>query len=214
MRTQRPIWGRDRPRVRNQSALAAAARPAARRDRVAALVAIAPFFSTTARLRGPTCSRSTGSAPAADPVEAGAGRICRLPATAASLAACSRSHSPCSGSPSDSGRRSRSSRSVAILYPFYQTKMFTIPVFGRLARRRDRRRDGRLRHDGRRAEHRRRLRGPARPRLRRLLCEGAYTAAWFTSLQFPHSTFHSARSVSPTLPGIHVTIWLLLPLAG
>jgi branched-chain amino acid transport system permease protein len=44
---------------------------------------------------------------------------------------------------------------------------------------------------------------------------GAYTAAWFASLQFPHTTLHiGAVGIDPHLPGIHVTIWLLLPLAG
>jgi branched-chain amino acid transport system permease protein len=44
---------------------------------------------------------------------------------------------------------------------------------------------------------------------------GAYTAAWFTSLQFPHTTFHfGAVGIDPKLPGIHISVWLLLPLAG
>jgi len=44
---------------------------------------------------------------------------------------------------------------------------------------------------------------------------GAYTAAWFASLQFPHTTWHfGAIGIDPKLPGIHVTIWLLLVLAG
>jgi branched-chain amino acid transport system permease protein len=44
---------------------------------------------------------------------------------------------------------------------------------------------------------------------------GAYTAAWFASLQFPHQTIHfGAVGIDPHLPGIHVTLWLLLPLAG
>jgi branched-chain amino acid transport system permease protein len=44
---------------------------------------------------------------------------------------------------------------------------------------------------------------------------GAYTAAFFASLQFPHTTWHfGAVGIDPHLPGIHVTIWLLLPLAG
>ncbi len=44
---------------------------------------------------------------------------------------------------------------------------------------------------------------------------GAYTAAWFASLQFPHQTFHlGAVGIDPHLPGIHVTIWLILILAG
>jgi branched-chain amino acid transport system permease protein len=44
---------------------------------------------------------------------------------------------------------------------------------------------------------------------------GAYTAAWFTSLQFPHTTFHfGAVGIDPKLPGIHISVWLLLVLAG
>ena len=44
---------------------------------------------------------------------------------------------------------------------------------------------------------------------------GAYTAAWFSSLQFAHRHFDfGAVGLSPNLPGIHVTMWLLLPLAG
>jgi branched-chain amino acid transport system permease protein len=104
---------------------------------------------------------------------------------------------------------------VTILYPFYQTKMFTIPVFG------------------------------VWPDLATgvvmvvfvmmavglnivvgyaglldlgyvaFYATGAYTAAWFASLQFPHTTFHlGSIGITPDLPGIHVTIWLLLPLAG
>ena len=44
---------------------------------------------------------------------------------------------------------------------------------------------------------------------------GAYTAAWFASLQFPTRTLHfGAVGIDPHLAGIHVTIWLLLALAG
>src|SRR5207247_6014401 len=45
---------------------------------------------------------------------------------------------------------------------------------------------------------------------------GAYTAAWFASLQFSHVTLHfGAIGLNPhNLPGIHVTIWLLLLVAG
>src|SRR6476646_7491931 len=44
---------------------------------------------------------------------------------------------------------------------------------------------------------------------------GAYTAAWFSSLQFPKHTFHfGAVGITPDLPGIHISLWLLLPLAG
>jgi branched-chain amino acid transport system permease protein len=44
---------------------------------------------------------------------------------------------------------------------------------------------------------------------------GAYTAAWFASLQFPTHKFHfGAVGIDPSLPGFHVSIWLLLVLAG
>jgi branched-chain amino acid transport system permease protein len=44
---------------------------------------------------------------------------------------------------------------------------------------------------------------------------GAYTAAWFSSLQFSHHVFHfGAVGIDPKLAGIHISIWLLLPLAG
>jgi branched-chain amino acid transport system permease protein len=44
---------------------------------------------------------------------------------------------------------------------------------------------------------------------------GAYTAAWCASLQFPQVTFHlGAVGISPDLPGIHVSIYFLLALAG
>jgi branched-chain amino acid transport system permease protein len=44
---------------------------------------------------------------------------------------------------------------------------------------------------------------------------GAYTAAWFASLQFPTITFHfGAVGIDKNLPGIHITIWVLLVLAA
>jgi len=44
---------------------------------------------------------------------------------------------------------------------------------------------------------------------------GAYTAAWFASLQFSHVTWHlGAVGIDPHLPGIHISIWPLLLLAG
>jgi branched-chain amino acid transport system permease protein len=44
---------------------------------------------------------------------------------------------------------------------------------------------------------------------------GAYTAAWFASLQFPTRTLHfGSVGIDPHLPGIHISIWLLVPLAG
>ncbi len=44
---------------------------------------------------------------------------------------------------------------------------------------------------------------------------GAYTSAWFASLQFPQVNFKlGAIGIDKTLPGIHITIWPLLLLAG
>jgi branched-chain amino acid transport system permease protein len=44
---------------------------------------------------------------------------------------------------------------------------------------------------------------------------GAYTAAWFASLQFPQTRFHfGAIGIDSHLEGIHVTPWLLFGLAG
>jgi branched-chain amino acid transport system permease protein len=44
---------------------------------------------------------------------------------------------------------------------------------------------------------------------------GAYVAAWFASPIFAGSTFRlGASQVAPDFPGIHVSVWLLLPLAG
>jgi branched-chain amino acid transport system permease protein len=44
---------------------------------------------------------------------------------------------------------------------------------------------------------------------------GAYTAAWFASEQFAGAHWHfGSVGLDPTLPGVHITIWLLLPLAG
>ena len=44
---------------------------------------------------------------------------------------------------------------------------------------------------------------------------GAYTAAWFASLHFSQVTFHlGAVGINPELPGIHLSIWLILIIAG
>src|SRR5947209_5998881 len=44
---------------------------------------------------------------------------------------------------------------------------------------------------------------------------GAYTCAWFASVQFAHRHVHfGAVGVGSTTPGIHVSIWLLVLLAG
>jgi branched-chain amino acid transport system permease protein len=44
---------------------------------------------------------------------------------------------------------------------------------------------------------------------------GAYTAAWFASVQFAtHNVHFGSVGVGATVPGIHISIWLLLPLAG
>ena len=44
---------------------------------------------------------------------------------------------------------------------------------------------------------------------------GSYTVAWFASSQFAHINFHFwASGVGSTVPGFHISIWLLLALAG
>ncbi|MEX2612864.1 MAG: branched-chain amino acid ABC transporter permease [Gaiellaceae bacterium] len=43
---------------------------------------------------------------------------------------------------------------------------------------------------------------------------GAYTAGWFASLQFEQVTFHFGSTVPDNQPGIHVSMWLVLALAG
>jgi branched-chain amino acid transport system permease protein len=44
---------------------------------------------------------------------------------------------------------------------------------------------------------------------------GAYTCAWFASVQFAHRNIHlGAVGVAPGTPGIHISIWFLLLLAG
>jgi branched-chain amino acid transport system permease protein len=44
---------------------------------------------------------------------------------------------------------------------------------------------------------------------------GAYTVAWFASEQFAHQNVHfGAVGIGPQIPGIHISIWLLLVLAG
>ena len=44
---------------------------------------------------------------------------------------------------------------------------------------------------------------------------GAYTAAWLASVQFEQVTFHFGSSgISDTLPGIHMSIFLVLVIAG
>ncbi len=104
---------------------------------------------------------------------------------------------------------------LAVLYPFYATKMFTIPVFGvwpdvatgvvmlvfiMMA-------VGLNIVVG--------YAGLLDLGYVAFYAMGAYTAAWFSSLQFAHRHFDfGAVGLSPNLPGIHVTMWLLLPLAG
>jgi branched-chain amino acid transport system permease protein len=44
---------------------------------------------------------------------------------------------------------------------------------------------------------------------------GAYTTAWFASLQFSHRNIHfGAVGITPDLAGIHISVWVLLILAG
>ncbi len=43
---------------------------------------------------------------------------------------------------------------------------------------------------------------------------GAYVAGWLASLQFDQVTFHLGSTVSGDLPGIHLSVWLILAAAG
>jgi branched-chain amino acid transport system permease protein len=43
---------------------------------------------------------------------------------------------------------------------------------------------------------------------------GAYTAGWFASQQFDQITIHFGSSVPNSLPGIHISMWLVLIAAG
>jgi branched-chain amino acid transport system permease protein len=45
---------------------------------------------------------------------------------------------------------------------------------------------------------------------------GAYTCAWFASLQFSHSSIHfgAVGLNPPDVAGIHLSVWLILPIAG
>jgi len=104
---------------------------------------------------------------------------------------------------------------LAALYPFYQDKMFTIPVFGvwpdvftavimlvfvMMA-------VGLNIVVG--------YAGLLDLGYVAFYATGAYTAAWFASEQFAHTTWHlGAVGIDPKLPGIHITVWPLLLLAG
>jgi branched-chain amino acid transport system permease protein len=43
---------------------------------------------------------------------------------------------------------------------------------------------------------------------------GAYVAGWLASVQFEQTTFHVGSTVSDVVPGIHLSVWLVMILAG
>jgi branched-chain amino acid transport system permease protein len=43
---------------------------------------------------------------------------------------------------------------------------------------------------------------------------GAYAAGWFASLQFDQVSFHFGSTASEDVPGIHISVWLVLAIAG
>ena len=43
---------------------------------------------------------------------------------------------------------------------------------------------------------------------------GAYCAGWFASVQFEDVTWHLGSTVNNELPGIHLSMWLVLIIAG
>ena len=116
----------------------------------------------------------------------------------------------------DAGRCRTIALVLTVLYPFYQPKMFTIPVFGvwpdvatgvymivfiMMA-------VGLNIVVG--------YAGLLDLGYVAFYATGAYTAAWFASLQFRITTWHfgAVGDRLRTCRGIHITIWLLLPLAG
>jgi branched-chain amino acid transport system permease protein len=103
---------------------------------------------------------------------------------------------------------------IAVLYPFYLSKLFTIPVFGQFPGV-----------------------GTAVVMVIFIMMAiglnmvvgyaglldlgyvafyamGAYTAAWFASEQFSTHNFHFGDVGATGLPGFHVSMWLLILLAG
>jgi branched-chain amino acid transport system permease protein len=104
---------------------------------------------------------------------------------------------------------------LTVLYPFYQGKMFVIPVFG-------------VWPDVATAVYMLVFvmmavglnivvgyAGLLDLGYVAFYATGAYTAAWFSSLQFAHHKWHfGAVGITPDLPGLHVSIFLLLILAG
>ena len=120
-----------------------------------------------------------------------------------------------------SARASGSSRSAVLAARdrstrIYQPNLFDVLVFGNVPERRHGRDDDDLHHDGPRPEHRRRLRGPARPRLRRVLRDGrVHGRVVRVAAVLERRTCTSAASASaPNTPGFHISIWLVLIIAG
>ena len=112
---------------------------------------------------------------------------------------------------------------VVVLYPYYNEKLYTIPVLGDFP-------DVHtgvvmldLRDDGHRAQRRRRVRRAARPRVRRLLRDRCVYRRLVRSVQFAGQNADGSAKrfihfgsidVDKSLGGIHITPWLLLLVAG
>jgi branched-chain amino acid transport system permease protein len=104
---------------------------------------------------------------------------------------------------------------LAIMYPFYQPKMFVMPIFG-------------VWPDVATAVYMLVFvmmavglnivvgyAGLLDLGYVAFYATGAYTAAFFASLQFPHANIHfGAVGIDPKLAGVHITIWALLLLGG
>ncbi|MGH3003279.1 MAG: branched-chain amino acid ABC transporter permease, partial [Gaiellaceae bacterium] len=104
---------------------------------------------------------------------------------------------------------------LAIMYPFYQPKMFTMPIFG-------------VWPDVATAVYMLVFvmmavglnivvgyAGLLDLGYVAFYATGAYTAAFFASLQFPNAHIHfGAVGITPDLAGVHITIWALLAIGG
>ena len=109
---------------------------------------------------------------------------------------------------------------LALLYPYYLDALFACrcSLFGAGSRASTSPFvDARLHDDGARPEHRRRLRGPPRPRLRRVLRDRRLHRRLARVAASSHATGLPLRRVgrpARASAGIHISIWIVLIVAG
>ena len=106
---------------------------------------------------------------------------------------------------------------LAVGYPYYgSNSMPELPLFGPFPRDEHDGRDDDLHDDGARPELRRRLRGAARPRLRRVLRDGRVHGGLVrvVAVREPERRLRRGRPRTRATTGFHFSIWLVLPMAG